>query len=77
MMVRNLLQHLLTQPNDQATAADLVESNFATAELDTPLATLAPHFRNHQVVLVTEGKQLTGIITEIDLLERLTQVVGG
>ncbi|MAO84169.1 MAG: cystathionine beta-synthase [Myxococcales bacterium] len=74
---RNLLQHLLSQPNDQATAADLVESNFATAELDTPLSALAPHFRNHQVVLVTEGDQLTGIVTEIDLLERLTQVVGG
>ncbi|MDE0883843.1 MAG: CBS domain-containing protein, partial [Myxococcota bacterium] len=67
----NLLDHLLTGGDVEAAIEDLATQNFATAELNTSLATLAPQLKVRKVVLAMDGERVIGVISQIDVLERM------
>jgi predicted transcriptional regulator len=46
-----------------------VEPSFSTVDETTPVATLAGLFNQGTVVIVLHDKQITGVITKIDLIE--------
>lgn len=70
---RDLLGYLAAgEAKLEAEVNDLVETNFASVDVDTPVATVSGLFSNRaHVVLVLRDKQIVGIITQIDLIEFL------
>ncbi len=70
---RDLLGYLAAgEAKLEAEVNDLVETNFASVDFDTPVATVSGLFSNRaHVVLVMREQQIVGIITQIDLIEFL------
>lgn len=70
---RDLLNYLAAgEAKLEAPIEDLVETQFASVDAETPVATVSGLFSNKvQVVLVLREKQIIGIITQIDLIEFL------
>lgn len=68
---RDLLDFLATgEATLDAAISDLVETNFASVDPDTPIATVSGLFSNRaHAVLVLRDRQIAGIITQIDLIE--------
>jgi len=69
-----LLDHMLTAGHTHdpsETIEALIRPQVATVSPDAPLETLMSLFTTRRVVLVTEGEQVVGIITKIDLLDFL------
>ena len=50
---------------------ELATQAFATAEKTTSLTALAPQFKNNKVVLAMDSGQVIGVISQIDLIERM------
>jgi cystathionine beta-synthase len=67
----NLLDHLLAGGNAEAPIEDLATQNFATTEASTALATLAPQLKMRKVVLAMDAGRVVGVISQIDVLERM------
>lgn len=70
---RELLGYLAAgEAKLEAPVSDLVETNFAAVDPDTPVATVSGLFSNRaQMVLVLRDQQIVGIVTQIDLIEFL------
>ena len=68
---RDLLDFLATgEATLDAAISDLVETNFASVDPDTPIATVSGLFSNRaHAVLVLRDRQIAGIITQIALIE--------
>ena len=50
---------------------ELATQAFATAEKTTSLTALAPQFKHNKVVLAMDSGQVIGVISQIDLIERM------
>ena len=67
----NLLDHLLSGGEATTPVGELATQAFATAEKTTSLTALAPQFKNNKVVLAMDSGQVIGVISQIDLIERM------
>ena len=69
-----LLNHMLfsthTHTPDE-TIAEMIQTDFTTINVETPMETLMSVFAMARVAVVTDGDELAGIITKIDLLDYL------
>jgi cystathionine beta-synthase len=73
-----LLNHMIFSTHThtpEETIGEVIQTNFTTIDLDTPMETLMSVFATARVAVVLEGGQLAGIITKIDLLDFLAEHV--
>ena len=69
----NLLDHLLGGGDTGTVVGELATQSFATAEKSTPLTALAPQLKNNKVVLAMNNGEVIGVISQIDLIERMAK----
>jgi cystathionine beta-synthase len=70
----NLLDHLLGGGDSTVSVGELATQSFATAEPATTLSSLAPQLKNNKVVLAMDHDQVVGVISQIDLIERMAKL---
>jgi cystathionine beta-synthase len=73
-----LLNHMIFSTHThtpEETIGEVIQTNFTTIDLDTPMETLMSVFATARVAVVLENEQLAGIITKIDLLDFLAEHV--
>jgi cystathionine beta-synthase len=70
----NLLDHLLGGGDSTVSVGELATQSFATAEPATTLSSLAPQLKNSKVVLAMDNGQVVGVISQIDLIERMAKL---
>jgi cystathionine beta-synthase len=74
----DVLRHLVSgEGHLDGTIAPIIESNYATVTPDTRVDLLQGMLSDAGVALVTEGEQLVGIISKIDLIEFLAKRAAG
>jgi cystathionine beta-synthase len=70
----DLLRHLVNgHKTPNSTIGDLVEGDYATVTMDTKIELLQNALAETKVVIVTDGEEVVGIITKIDLIDFLAQ----
>lgn len=70
----DLLRHMVTGRKALgSTIAELVESDYATVTPDTKVELLQGVLADARAAIVTEGEQVVGIVTKIDLIEFLAK----
>ena len=71
---RDLLQFFMTQEAKlDGEVGPLVDTQFSTVDMATPVATLSGLFNQNPVVLVVENRELKAVITKIDLIEYMAK----
>jgi cystathionine beta-synthase len=71
---RDLLQFFMTQDAKlDGEVGPLVDTQFSTVDMATPVATLSGLFNQNPVVLVVENRELKAVITKIDLIEYMAK----
>jgi cystathionine beta-synthase len=71
---RDLLQFFMTQDAKlDGEVGPLVDTQFSTVDMATPVATLSGLFNQNPVVLVVENRELKTVITKIDLIEYMAK----
>ncbi len=71
---RDLLQFFMTQDAKlDGEVGPLVDTQFSTVDMATPVATLSGLFNQSPVMLVVENRELKAVITKIDLIEYMAK----
>lgn len=71
---RDLLQFFMTQDAKlDGPVGPLVDTQFSTVDMATPVATLSGLFNQNPVMLVVENRELKAVITKIDLIEYMAK----
>ncbi len=71
---RDLLQFFMTQDAKlDGEVGPLVDTQFSTVDMATPVATLSGLFNQSPVMLVVESRELKAVITKIDLIEYMAK----
>lgn len=72
----DVLKHLVSGgANMKTPVAQLAQDSFATVSMESSVSFLGEHFNRGKVVLVMEGDALMGVITKIDLIDHMANVL--